>query len=433
VKAIAPMSSTVRTLPLLAALSLVLCSATAIAQPPPISRIDRQRVQDMLRQVRDDIEKNYYDPTFRGIDLDDLFDKARTALAQAPTLNDAYAILTDTVMRFDDSHTVCVPPGRNLTVEYGWRMAMIGSQPLIVEVTRDSDASRKGLQVGDLVLAVNRFTPERDTMAAMRRYYAIIRPQKIQHVVVRKPDGQQLAVDVESKLNPARFLNLTDLLNQFDTSEAELRHRSVAVNQDVLLWKMPAFRDAGPVEEQIRKARGFKTLVLDMRGNGGGSVDTLNTMISWFFDREVVVATQKERKKETTFRAKPRRDRYQGRVIVLVDSQSGSAAEVFARVIQLEKRGTVVGDRTAGAVMTGRIFSHAIGADEQMVFFATMVTVADVRMSDGASLEKTGVQPDELSLPTPADLAAGRDPVLARALSLAGVTIDAEAAARLIK
>jgi C-terminal processing protease CtpA/Prc len=302
------MSSTVRTLPLLAALSLVLCSATAIAQPPPISRIDRQRVQDMLRQVRDDIEKNYYDPAFRGIDLDDLFDKARTALAQAPTLNDAYAILTDTVMRFDDSHTVCVPPGRNLTVEYGWRMAMIGSQPLIVEVTRDSDASRKGLQVGDLVLAVNRFTPERDTMAAMRRYYAIIRPQKIQHVVVRKPDGQQLAVDVESKLNPARFLNLADLLNQFDTSEAELRHRSVAVNQDVLLWKMPAFRDAGPVEEQIRKARGFKTLVLDMRGNGGGSVDTLNTMISWFFDREVVVATQKERKKETTFRAKPRRD-----------------------------------------------------------------------------------------------------------------------------
>jgi C-terminal processing protease CtpA/Prc len=54
-------------------------------------------------------------------------------------------------------------------------------------------------------------------------------------------------------------------------------------------------------------------------------------------------------------------------------------------------------------------------------------------MSDGASLEKTGVQPDELSLPTPADLAAGRDPVLARALSLAGVSIDAEAAARLIK
>ena len=52
-------------------------------------------------------------------------------------------------------------------------------------------------------------------------------------------------------------------------------------------------------------------------------------------------------------------------------------------------------------------------------------------MTDGKSLEHVGVTPNELLLPTGADLAAGRDPVLARAVELAGARISSEAAAKL--
>jgi C-terminal processing protease CtpA/Prc len=69
--------------------------------------------------------------------------------------------------------------------------------------------------------------------------------------------------------------------------------------------------------------------------------------------------------------------------------------------------------------MQSRIHSHALGLDRRLRF-GISITKADVIMSDGKSLEKVGVTPDELLLPSPEDLAAGQDPVLARAIALAG-------------
>src|SRR5262249_12286486 len=106
-----------------------------------------------------------------------------------------------------------------------------------------------------------------------------------------------------------------------------------------------------------------------------------------------------------------------------VDSERASAAEILARVVQIEKRGTVVGDRTAGAVMQSESYEHQLGADT-VVFYAASITDADVVMSDGKSLENAGVIPDQVLIPTPADLSAGRDPVLARAAARAGVSLD---------
>jgi C-terminal processing protease CtpA/Prc len=118
---------------------------------------------------------------------------------------------------------------------------------------------------------------------------------------------------------------------------------------------------------------------------------------------------------------------FKGKLIVLVDSKSGSAAEIFARVVQLEKRGVIIGDRTAGAVMQSRIFDHQAGT-EIVVFYGVSVTNADVIMADGKSLEGVGVTPDELLLPTAADLAAKRDPVMARAAAMAGFELPPDKA-----
>lgn len=207
------------------------------------------------------------------------------------------------------------------------------------------------------------------------------------------------------------------------------RHKLIEVDKNTIVWKMPEFDlTEGEVADKMDKVKNYQSLVLDLRGNGGGAEVTLLKLLSYFFDRDVKVGDLKRRKESKPLVVKKRNDpMYGGKLVVLVDSESGSAAELFARVIQLEKRGTVIGDRSSGAVMRSREFVREVGLDN-VIPFSVSITDADITMSDGKSLEHVGVMPDELLLPTGADLAAKRDPVLARAATLARSELTPEKA-----
>jgi carboxyl-terminal processing protease len=113
---------------------------------------------------------------------------------------------------------------------------------------------------------------------------------------------------------------------------------------------------------------------------------------------------------------------YTGKLIVLVDSDSASASEVFSRVVQLEKRGTVMGDHSSGMLMEAKFFDHeGYGAE---------ISIANLIMKDGASVEHLGVEPDVIVLPSPEDLALDRDPVLSKAANLLGVSLTPELAGK---
>jgi carboxyl-terminal processing protease len=396
-----------------------------------VSNDDRRLYRHMLEDIRSDIEKNYYDPAFRGIDLKARFQAAADRVAAANSAAEAMDVITGTLFEFNDSHTRFYPPSRSTRTIYGWKMAAVGDVPLVITVDSGSDAASRGLTPGDRVLAVNRFSPSRANLWQILHYYGVVRPQMQQHVVVRKPDGREVTMDIASKAEHRPVVQIVDALDEA-TYEYVAGYDDDRTTDDVLVWRMTQVRDADAIGPFIAKARPSKALVLDLRGNPGGAVDGLKALVGWTFDRNVHVLTRVGRKGEVKEIAKPRSRPYLGRLVVLVDSRSSSAAEIFARVVQLEKRGTVIGDRTAGAVMAARIFPHDFGVGN-VTFYATSVTISDVRMSDGGGLEHVGVAPDELLLPAPADLAAGRDPVLARAITLAGGSMTPEQAGKLFE
>jgi C-terminal processing protease CtpA/Prc len=80
--------------------------------------------------------------------------------------------------------------------------------------------------------------------------------------------------------------------------------------------------------------------------------------------------------------------------------------------------------------MQSRQHGHEVGL-ETVSYYGASITNADVIMKDGKSIEHVGVTPDELLLPTAADLAASRDPVLSHAAELVGLKLDSGAAGKL--
>jgi C-terminal processing protease CtpA/Prc len=154
-------------------------------------------------------------------------------------------------------------------------------------------------------------------------------------------------------------------------------------------------------------------------------------MLGNVFEEDVKIADRKGRKELKPQVAKGRgKNAFTGKIVVLVDSGSASAAEIFARVMQLEKRGTVVGDRSSGSVMESRRYAESQGADTK-VFYGFSITDADLIMKDGKSLEHSGLVPDEIVLPTASDLAEGKDPALVRAAELAGLKLEPTQAGKL--
>ena len=396
---------------------------------------DRDSASAMLDAMKEDLKKNYYDTSLRGLNLDDTFTRAQVAIKEARTRDQLIAIVAQFLLNLDDSHTFFIPPTRAARIEYGWEMQMVGQDCLVTAVKPKTDAEAKGLKPGDTVLAVDGFKPSRESLWKMfYRYYALM-PARSIHLLVQSPgEAQPREVEILSKIQQgAAVTPILDLFVRYLREEGDIDHdRFYEVGNEALIWKMPTFVvSESHVDEIMARARKYKSLIIDLRGNGGGYIDTLARLAGNLFDHDVKIADVKARKKVKPIVAKTRgKDVFTGKLIVLVDSDSGSASELFARLVQLEKRGTVIGDRSAGMVMAAERFDHETGVG-RVLYFGASITVADLIMSDGKSLENTGVMPDETLLPKGADLAAKRDPVLARAAELAGVKLDAEKAGTL--
>ena len=416
---------------------LFVCTHPVVSQS--LSGQDRDRGLIMLKTVRDDIRKNYYDPALRGIDLDTRTKMAEERIKQAKSNAEVFGIIAQVTMEFNDSHTIFLPPQRASRTEYGWQLQTFGDDSYVIAVKPKSDAEAKGMKPGDKVLAIDGVAPSRANLWVYQYLYNVLKPRQVVNVEVQSPGEQPRELALTAKVQTGKVVfDLTsshDLNKYWRDLEDEYRmgaHKFVEVGNDIVIWRLPSFDlSEDDVDEYVDKVKKAKTLILDLRRNGGGAVETLRRLVGNLFDRDITIGDMKLRKESKPMLAKTRGDNgFKGRLIVLVDSNSGSASEVLARVVQLEKRGTVIGDRTSGKVMRSRIYSHQIGLDT-VIYYAVSVTDADLIMTDGKSLEGVGVVPDELVLPTAEDLRLQKDSVLARAVAMAGATIDPVEAGKL--
>jgi carboxyl-terminal processing protease len=418
---------------------LLMIAGWATAQNQ-FDNLQKDRAHQMLKDLADGIRKHYYDPALHGVDLEARIKTADQGIRNAANLGQAFVAIASVIDPLNDSHTFFVPPERNVRREYGYEEQMIGDHCFVTAVRPNSPASEK-LMPGDEVIGWEGYAPARDTLWKMAYLFNGLYSLPIQHLVVRAPGGAERKVEIAAKEHQQKLvLDLTSgdgdiwqLVRDEENSEHMARQRTAEFSDKLMLWKMPEFELTDEeVDRLLKQARQYPFLVIDLRGNPGGLVKTLQYIVGGVMDHDVTIAKRTGRKPDLKpITSKSRRSAaFSGKLIVLIDSRSASAAELFARVVQLEHRGTVLGDHSSGSVMESIHYPWHQGVDTQF-YYGASITEADLMMGDGKSLEHTGVIPDESILPSPEDLEMGRDPVLSRAAKLAGLDLNPVAAGKL--
>jgi C-terminal processing protease CtpA/Prc len=409
----------------LSQLSVLLIMLSLLAHADQLGD-EKARAKQILKVVIGDIEKNYYDPTFKGVNLRERQTKANEMIDSAKSIGQIYTTIYGLVDSLQDSHTFFVAPGHTVFPKFGFKAKAYGEGVYVYKIKRKGPAETAGLQQGDRIVQVNGFDVDRESFSKMMFYFRALNPVRQMNMYVVR-DGKSQPISVTADVHTESIvwdadndLNYWDAVmeSEDDPKERESQYRSAENNDGIgYLW-LKTFsilpESAGNFAGLAGKAKG---IIIDLRGNHGGAVESLVAFANKFSSASEMLGDAVGRKKTETLQVKPGRGSYSTPMVIIVDSESASAAEIFARHFQRIKKATVIGDQSSGHVVVAQFFNEKLGTD-RFVPFGMEISVARFVVPGNETLEGKGVTPDQKCLPSAADLKAEKDVCYALAVDI---------------
>ncbi|SEH01461.1 carboxyl-terminal processing protease [Nonomuraea solani] len=351
----------------------------------------------------------------------------RKTTDQVPGLRDKLAVVTlkAIVAALGDNHAAWAPgpaerpPGYYDGDGYGLgvQASVYGPQvdgnpevalaPLFVTTVQGGAARAAGLRPGDIIESINGSAPFIDgeatpAIAALYPSYPEARPVRLR--LLRQSTGRRWNVTLQPGLYERDLAGLRLVTSKLlDDDVAYVRMRGFAPDSATRVFTAIS---------RLRAGRTLTGVVLDLRGNGGGSPVEATRLVSAFAHGQITAhqctvdgACETSRTDDTVaLVGLP--------LMVLTDRGCASACEHFSAAIKDLGAGRLVGTRTAG-VISGPAQPYLLG-NNTVISFPARHHLGPRR----EVIDRIGVPPDHHVPPTPEDAAAGRDAALAKALTL---------------
>ena len=139
------------------------------------------------------------------------------------------------------------------------------------------------------------------------------------------------------------------------------------------------------------KDNGYTSLIIDLRGNGGGLLSSAVDMANLFIDDGLIVEIKSERVARENVKYMARHNRTMVDpdlpVVVLVDKYSASASEILSGALKDHRRATLMGEKTYGKGSVQTVMSLGDGGFR--------LTTARYYLPSGVTIDKVGIQPDK--------------------------------------
>ena len=131
---------------------------------------------------------------------------------------------------------------------------------------------------------------------------------------------------------------------------------------------------------------GDTALILDLRGNPGGNLDTVVNIAQEILPQGLVVYTEDKYGKREEYKCDGKKE-MNVPIVVLVDGSSASASEILAGAIKDHNKGTLIGTTTFGKGIVQKLISLSDGT-------AVKITVSKYYTPNGVNIHGTGIEPD---------------------------------------
>jgi carboxyl-terminal processing protease len=329
--------------------------------------------------------------------VEKIWDRNFSRIKRRFTLDEKFNLYVNTIAETMDPHTQFFPPVEKRAFDevMSGQFFGIGAQLQeqdgvikIVSLVTGSPAWKSGeVHVNDVILKVAQGSEEPVDIAGFETTDV--------RLTLRKSDGTIKTVSL-----------IRDKIVQEETFA-----RSAIVqkeNKIGYIW-LPEFyanfedpegaRCARDVANEIKKLKAEKVdgIVMDLRFNGGGSLQDVIQMVGLFIEDGPVVMVKNRDGDASVYRDRDKGVLYDGPLMVMINEYSASASEIFAAAIQDYGRGIVVGTQSYGK---GTVQRH-VGIDPKFGFMMQSNELGSLKLTlqkfyriNGGSTQLKGVQPN---------------------------------------
>jgi len=327
---------------------------------------------------------------------------------------DWIGIYLNAITGYYDPHTQYFPPEQKeaFEVEMTGQFEGIGAQLLqkgefitIDKVISGSASWRQGeLEVGDAILMVAQGDEEPVDVVGMpvRKAVKIIRGKKGSEVrlTVRKLDGTKKVIPIIRDIVEleATFVK-SAIIEEGGKKLGYIRLPKFYVN----FYDNTNRNCAEDTKKELEKLKkeNVEGVILDLRNNGGGSLQAVVDIVGLFIDKGPVVQVKSSLEETKVLADRDGKVTYEGPLVIMVNEFSASASEILAAAIQDYGRGVVVGSKTTfgkGTVQNILSLDRAVRNPDLKPMGALKLTIQKYYRIDGGTTQLKGVIP-ELILP----------------------------------
>jgi carboxyl-terminal processing protease len=358
--------------------------------------IEVKSIESIEKESREKVEKSYID-FFKRLKKVDETDRA--------------GMFLNALANVFDPHTEFFPPKvkDNFDIQMSGQLEGIGAQLQekdgaikVSNIVPGSASWRQGeLKAGDIILKVAQGKEEPVDVTDMRLDDAVqlIRGKKGTEVrlTVRKPDASLKVIAI-----------IRDIVVLDETYAKSL---IIEEGEKIGYLKLPSFyadfnkpggrRCAIDVKNEVIKLKEQQVqgLIIDLRNNGGGSLQDVVEMAGLFIDKGPIVQVKTTGSNAEVLEDKNPGILYDGPLVILVNNISASASEIMAAAIQDYKRGVIIGgEQTFGKGTVQRVVSLDDRLDYTQISYAPVgslkLTMQKFYRVNGGSTQLKGVNSD---------------------------------------